>query len=77
MECLLPYLNMVTIPHIMVGLERMLDYRGVGLERFHCTNPQSYHSHHTLVYQLSRCNPPDKGPTWFYHSPINVFPCCV
>ena len=31
MECLLPYLCMVTVPHIMVGLERMLDYRGVGL----------------------------------------------
>ena len=37
MECLLPYISMVTVPHIMVGLERMLDYRGVGLERFHCT----------------------------------------
>ena len=37
MECLLPYLCMVTVPHIMVRLERMLDYRGVGLERFHCT----------------------------------------
>ena len=48
MECLLPYLCMVTVPHIMIGLERMLDYRGVGLERmldyrgvrlarFHCT----------------------------------------
>ena len=37
MECLLPYKCMVTVPHIMVGLERMLDYRGVGLERFHCT----------------------------------------
>ena len=36
MECLLPYLSMVTVPHIMVGLERMLDYRGVRLERFHC-----------------------------------------
>ena len=36
MECLLPYLRMVTVPHIMVGLERMLDYRGFGLERFHC-----------------------------------------
>ena len=33
-ECLLPYLCMVTVPHIMVGLERMLDYRGVGLARF-------------------------------------------
>ena len=31
MECLLPYLSMVTVTHIMVGLERMLDYRGVGL----------------------------------------------
>ena len=37
MECLLPYLCMVTVPHIMVGLERMLDYRGVGLVKFHCT----------------------------------------
>ena len=37
MECLLPYLCMVTVPHIMVGLGRMLDYRGVGLARFHCT----------------------------------------
>ena len=36
MECLLPYLCMVTLPHIMGGLERMLDYRGVGLTRFHC-----------------------------------------
>ena len=36
MECLLPYLSMVTVPHIMVGLERKLDYRGVGLARFHC-----------------------------------------
>ena len=36
MEYLLPYLSMATVPHIMVGLERMLDYRGVGLERFHC-----------------------------------------
>ena len=40
MECLLPYLCMVTVPHIMVGLERMLDYRGVGLARFHCTQIQ-------------------------------------
>ena len=36
MECLLPHLCMVTVPHIMVGLERLLDYRGVGLARFHC-----------------------------------------
>ena len=51
MECLLPYLRMVTVPHIMVGLERMLGYRGVGLERFlvptiytMCT----YHTVHTV-----------------------------
>ena len=37
MEYLLPYLCMVTVPHIMVELERMLDYRGVRLVRFHCT----------------------------------------
>ena len=36
MEYLLPYLCTVTVPHIMVGLERMLDYRGVELARFHC-----------------------------------------
>ena len=28
MECLLPYISMVDVPHKMVGLERMLDYRG-------------------------------------------------
>ena len=37
MECLLSYLCMVTVPHIMVRLERMLDYRGVGLTRFYYT----------------------------------------
>ena len=36
MEYLLPFLCMLTVPHIMVRLERMLDYRGVGLARFHC-----------------------------------------
>ena len=36
MECLLPYLCIVSVPHLMVGLERMWDYRGVGLARFHC-----------------------------------------
>ena len=36
MECLFPSLCMVIVPHIMVGLERMLDYRGVRLVRFHC-----------------------------------------
>ena len=38
MECLLPYVHtyicIVTVPHIMVGLERMLDYRGVRLGGF-------------------------------------------
>ena len=27
---------MVTVPHKMVGLESMLGYEGVGLQRFHC-----------------------------------------
>ena len=36
MEFLLPYLCMATVPRIMVGLERMFDYRGVGRARFHC-----------------------------------------
>ena len=43
MECLLPYLSVVTVPHIMVRLERMLDYRGVGLERFHCSHKSHIH----------------------------------
>ena len=38
MERLLPYLSMATVHHIMVGLKRMLDYRGVRLQRFHCSN---------------------------------------
>ena len=36
MEYLLPYSCMVTVLHIMVGLERMLDYRSFGLAGFHC-----------------------------------------
>ena len=39
MECLLPYLCMVTVPHIKVRLERMLDYRGVGLDITVSCNP--------------------------------------
>ena len=52
MECLLPYLCIVAVPHIMVRLERMLDYRGVGLARFHCTNillNELIHAHQTLM----------------------------
>ena len=41
MECLLPHLSMVTVPHTMVGLERMLDYRGFTVHThaciLHCT----------------------------------------
>ena len=29
MECLLTYFNTLTVPHEMVRLERMSDYRGV------------------------------------------------
>ena len=45
MECLLPYLCMVTLPHIMVELERMLDYRGVRLARFHCIQYYMQHAY--------------------------------
>ena len=56
MEYLLPYLCMVTVPHIMVGLERMLDYRGVGLARFHCN-----------IIILSSCVPMySKMPEMYY-----------
>ena len=36
MKGLLLYFNMESVSHKMVGLERRLNYRGVGLERFHC-----------------------------------------
>ena len=55
MECLLPYLCMVTVPHIMVGLERMLDYRGVGLARFRCTCSANSAKHLTVQNTLSLC----------------------
>ena len=54
MECLLPYLRKVTVPHIMVGLERMLDYRGVGLERFHCTHGFKVHTPGVLLLFCTR-----------------------
>ena len=48
MECLLPYLSMVTVPHIMVGLERMSDYRSVRLARFQCTSHVAGYLYTTL-----------------------------
>ena len=51
MECLLPYLCMATVPHIMIGLERMLDYRGVRLARFHCIHEcMDLHTYICLLY---------------------------
>ena len=41
---------MVTVPYIMVGLKRMLDYRGVGLERFHCI----YTYNHTRLVLVNK-----------------------
>ena len=55
MECLLPYLCMVTVPHIMIGLERMLDYRGVGLERFHCTYMYIKYMHFIYLRGVTEC----------------------
>ena len=31
-------LYMVSVPHKMVRLERMSDYRGAKFQRFHCSN---------------------------------------
>ena len=42
MECLLSYLCMVTIPHIMVGLEKMLDYRGFTVRMYVCMKVSMY-----------------------------------
>ena len=53
MECLLPYLCMVTVPHIMVRLERMLDYRGVRLARFHCRRKEMRGE--TLIQNITVC----------------------
>ena len=50
MEYLLSYLCMVIVPHIMVRLERMLDYRGVRLERFHCMYCTYYVCAHWLLH---------------------------
>ena len=50
MECLLPYLSMLTVAHIMVALERMLDYRGVRLERFHCMHIHTPDTMRVLPY---------------------------
>ena len=65
MECLLPYLCMVTTPHIMVRLERMLDYRGVGLARFHCTWVYRRCIHVLLIIYcpITTCN--TSGPLWW------------
>ena len=47
MECLLPYFNMVTVPHEMVGLEKMSDYRGF-------TVPRSWNQTILLIYVYIR-----------------------
>ena len=67
MEYLLPYLCMVTVPHIMVGLERMLDYRGVGLARFHCIGVQCTHD---TVHQLRCIYVYTNVCTWSYTTPV-------
>ena len=50
MKCLLPHICMVTVPHIMVGLERMLDYRGVRFSEFHCTEKSE-----NIMYRNTNC----------------------
>ena len=55
MECLLPYLHMVTVPHIMVRLERMLDYRGFtvylySMHMYYTENTSLLFSCHAMGY---------------------------
>ena len=45
---------MVTVPHIMVGFERMLDYIGVGLVRYHCTHVHTRSPIHTFGFMFSQ-----------------------
>ena len=65
MECLLPYLCMMTVPYIMVGLERMLDYRGVGLVRFHCISYTVLHYPWRFGWSRLHCN-----TTLLGHTPL-------
>ena len=42
---------MVTVPHKMIRLERMLNCRGVGLQRFHCMYLHVYsHLYYIMCY---------------------------
>ena len=36
-QCEITYFNMATVPHKMVGLERILDYKGFRLQRCRIT----------------------------------------
>ena len=66
MECLLAYFSMVTVPpHEMVGLERMLDYRGVGLQRFRCIvhTYMCIFTHITYVHTCQSCGSIHTGKT--------------
>ena len=49
MEWLLAYIDMVTVPHQMFGLEKISDYRGVGLERFHCIYSHTWFIRHWFI----------------------------
>ena len=48
--------SMVNVPHIMVGLERMFDYRGVGLARFHCMYFTSLYVCHVRYDAILSCD---------------------
>ena len=41
-QCFIVQSNMASVSQNKVGLERMLDYRGVGLQRFHCNGQYCY-----------------------------------
>ena len=52
-ERLLAYCNIAAVLHKMVGLERMLDYRGDGLQRF---------QHMIHLYYYIQCSLPNPAP---------------
>ena len=62
-EWLIAYFSMATVPHKMVGLERMSDYRGVGIQRFHWTHKTMF----PVTVPKSHFPPPHPSPLGWHH----------
>ena len=76
MKCLLPCFDVVTVSHKIVGLERMLDYGGVGLQGFHCHSIVIYackfHSVYNIVFILYLTKSKVQICTIFTVKPVTV-----